>query len=137
MPPIQLKEVDNRYEAKSGYLRDIISRAHTQKSEYYSRYDYLVLENNNETAFTVFDHYDNKKLLVIYSIFVDPAHRRRGIARQIVRAAEKLAKHLKCTRIVLKPKPLGESIPAADLTNFYKSEGYSPIPKDDHLEKLI
>lgn len=136
MSKIKLEEVDNQHEAESDYLRDIISRVHTQKSQYFSRYNYLVLKNNKEAAFTVFDHYDHQKLFVIYSIFVDPSHRRRGIARQVVREAEKKARQLGCSRISLQPKPLGDSIPLSDLKSFYLSEGYR-AGKMNHLEKRI
>lgn len=60
----------------------------------------------------------NTKILWIEELGVDEKHRKKGIGKQLLKGAEKIAKELKCKRIELNCWNFNK-----DAINFYKSIG--------------
>jgi GNAT superfamily N-acetyltransferase len=133
METITLRKIDKSHQAKSEWLRERIQNA----SQCIVTRLFLVMEDETEVALVSLDLHRSQGILVVYNIFVEPSYRRRGIARQILRKSEAMARNLGFTQIQLKPKPLEETVSLDDLVRFYASEGYRWMSKGDQMEKPI
>lgn len=130
---IALKEVDSTHKPQSPVLQERIENC----SRCATTHLLLALENGIEVGFVALDYHMDQGIMVVYELFVDPNHRRRGIARQILRESELLADALRFSSIRLKPKPLERTVPIKDLIAFYISEGYVRTETSEFLRKPL
>jgi len=135
MRDICLRQVYAGDSVQSAEIRERLAQAPGSTSSRDSR-QYLAIEDSVEVGFASVDIYASRRILVIYQLFVPPAHRKRGIGGLFLRHLERLAVKDGLELIRLKPKPLDASLSKEDLIRFYMSQGYRPST-DDHLEKPI
>ena len=131
---IGLHEVDSSYPAQSSCLRERFENG----SMCQVTRQYIAKEHEKEVAYVALDHHEEYGVFVVYEIYVDPLSRRRGIARQILRESELMARKLGYKKIRLKPKPLDNSISEDALVRFYESEGFRWMcGAKDQMEKKL
>ena len=62
---------------------------------------------------------NHRKLGYIWGVYVEPMHRRQGIAKQLTNAAIEYLKNIGCTRVILNASPAGK--PLYTSLNFVES----------------
>lgn len=99
---------------------------------------YAVLENGLEVAFLSLDIRPNVEYLVLYELFVPKEYRRQGIASQVLKDVEGVAKSLEYKKVTLNPSPLEKEHTKAELISWYKKRGYIERQEcPSELEKCI
>ena len=53
---------------------------------------------------------NHRKLGYIWGVYVEPIHRRQGIAKQLTNAAIEYLKNIGCTRVILNASPAGKPL---------------------------
>lgn len=93
----------------------------------------LVYENSGIRGYILLLFRKDTSAARVYSICVHPAYRKMGIGAALMRAAEKLAKERKCTKMTLE---VSES--NSDAIAFYRSLGFETIRKlEDYYRKGV
>jgi GNAT superfamily N-acetyltransferase len=103
--------------------------ANGSRTEY--THHYVAHDDGVEVGFLSADICPELEYFVIYTVFVPPRLRRRGIGSQILRAAEALGKKLGYRKVLLNPHSLADEFLQKELESWYRRSGYLPL-SDSH-----
>jgi GNAT superfamily N-acetyltransferase len=115
--------------------RDAVNQEVRQRSEHvgfagYTKHFVAFSTEPEEVAFVALDFYPKGQPLWLYDLYVPTTSRRKGIATQVLRAVENLAKTHGYALVNLHASSLDKNFPNACLIRWYEKCGYVLV-KDD------
>jgi GNAT superfamily N-acetyltransferase len=117
---VTITEFSNPAELTDESLRERARQAKVLRSR-----QFVARENEVEVAYLSFDDRSDIDTGVLYEVLVLPHYRNRGLGKELIGFAERIACSIGCTRMRLSPRAFDTSVNQTWLESWYLTQGYS------------